>query len=250
MVSAFLFQEKKAAELAPSSNSIRWNFGPSGTVVSFAEDVGLPSFFNSGPSRSVLFVTLICVLVKYHVNVCQLLICCQRQRLSFFGFFSLSPFLSMLSILLRYDLTTGGLSQGLVYVKQKLQGSLSQYKCFYFAVDLASSKYWLDILPLTASVDRYPPAREKCAAPACSNSYKYRDSKSNVPLCSLQCYRVVHHPLPVTATYQIYHHSSGGNTSGSLIWNLAILHPVVLTVVNKLLETQDAVHHTVTRFAW
>lgn len=120
MVSAFLFQEKKAAELAPSSNSIRWNFGPSGTVVSFAEDVGLPSFFNSGPSRSVLFVTLNCVLVKYHVNVCQLLICCQRQRLSFFGFFSLSPFLSMLSILLRYDLTTGGLSQGLVYVKQKM----------------------------------------------------------------------------------------------------------------------------------
>ena len=65
MVSAFLFQEKKAAELAPSSNSIRWNFGPSGTVVSFAEDVGLPSFFNSGPSRSVLFVTLNCVLVSW-----------------------------------------------------------------------------------------------------------------------------------------------------------------------------------------
>lgn len=121
MVSAFLFQEKKAAELAPSSNSIRWNFGPSGTVVSFAEDVGLPSFFNSGPSRSVLFVTLNCVLVKYHGNVCQLLICCQRQRLSLFGFFSLSPpFLSMLCILLRYDLTVGSLSQGLVYVKQKL----------------------------------------------------------------------------------------------------------------------------------
>ena len=108
MVSAFPFQEKKAAELAPSSNSIRWNFGPSGTVVSFAEDVGLPSFFNSGPSRSVLFVTLNCVLV----NVCQLSICWQRQRLSFFGFLSLSlSFLSMLSILLRYDLTTGSLSR-------------------------------------------------------------------------------------------------------------------------------------------
>lgn len=88
MVSAFPFQEKKAAELAPSSNSIRWNFGPSGTVVSFAEDVGLPSFFNSGPSMSVHFGTLNCVLVEYHVNVCQLLISCQRQRLSFLDSFS------------------------------------------------------------------------------------------------------------------------------------------------------------------
>lgn len=112
MVFAFPFQEKKAAELAPSSNSIRWNFGPSGTVVSFAEDVGLPSFFNSGPSRSVLFLTLNCVLVKYHVNVCQLLICCQR-RTFIFEFLSLSlSFLSMLSTLLRYHLTVGSLSQG------------------------------------------------------------------------------------------------------------------------------------------
>lgn len=72
---------------------------------------------------------------------------------------------------------------------------------FILLLTLQVQSIWLDILPLTASVDRYPPAREKCAAPACSNSYKYRDSKSNVPLCSLQCYRVVHHPLPVTATY-------------------------------------------------
>ncbi|XXG79103.1 hypothetical protein AAC387_Pa09g0249 [Persea americana] len=36
----------------------------------------------------------------------------------------------------------------------------------------------------------YPP-REKCAGPTCTNPYKYRDSKSNLPLCSLQCYRAV-----------------------------------------------------------
>jgi INO80 complex subunit B len=91
-------EEKKAAELAPSTNSIRWNLGPSGSVVSFSEDVGLPSFFSSGPCR-------------------------------------------------------------------------------------------------------YPPPREKCAAPTCSNSYKYRDGKSNVPLCSLQCYKAVHAALPVTSTH-------------------------------------------------
>jgi len=51
---AFLIlQEKKAAELAPSTNSIRWNLGPSGSIVSFSEDVGLPSFFSSGPCRLV-----------------------------------------------------------------------------------------------------------------------------------------------------------------------------------------------------
>ncbi|KAL8054667.1 hypothetical protein ABFX02_04G007200 [Erythranthe guttata] len=37
----------------------------------------------------------------------------------------------------------------------------------------------------------YPPPREKCAGPSCSNAYKYRDSKSNLPLCSLQCYKAV-----------------------------------------------------------
>lgn len=39
---------------------------------------------------------------------------------------------------------------------------------------------------------RYPPAREKCAGPSCNNTYKYRDSKSNLPLCSLLCYRAIH----------------------------------------------------------
>lgn len=91
-------QEKKAAELAPSSNSIRWHLGPTSSIVSFSEDVGLPSFFSSGPCR-------------------------------------------------------------------------------------------------------YPPPREKCAGPTCSNSYKYRDSKSNVPLCSLQCYKAVQIALPITSTH-------------------------------------------------
>lgn len=37
----------------------------------------------------------------------------------------------------------------------------------------------------------YPPPREKCAGPSCTNEYKYRDSKSKLPLCSLQCYKAV-----------------------------------------------------------
>ncbi|XP_028781860.1 ABC transporter F family member 4 [Neltuma alba] len=37
----------------------------------------------------------------------------------------------------------------------------------------------------------YPPPREKCAGPSCGNPYKYRDSKSKLPLCSLQCYKAV-----------------------------------------------------------
>ncbi|KAL9256272.1 hypothetical protein AKJ16_DCAP18279 [Drosera capensis] len=38
---------------------------------------------------------------------------------------------------------------------------------------------------------RYPSPREKCAGPSCTNPYKYRDSKTNLPLCSLQCYKRV-----------------------------------------------------------
>lgn len=37
----------------------------------------------------------------------------------------------------------------------------------------------------------YPPPREKCAGPSCTNEYKYRDSKSNLPLCSLMCYKAI-----------------------------------------------------------
>ncbi|GMJ12275.1 hypothetical protein like AT3G06660 [Hibiscus trionum] len=37
----------------------------------------------------------------------------------------------------------------------------------------------------------YPPPREKCAGPNCTNTYKYRDSKSKLPLCSLGCYKAI-----------------------------------------------------------
>ncbi|WVZ90752.1 hypothetical protein U9M48_037023 [Paspalum notatum var. saurae] len=37
----------------------------------------------------------------------------------------------------------------------------------------------------------YPPPREKCAGPSCTNAYKYRHSKLNLPICSLKCYKAV-----------------------------------------------------------
>ncbi|XP_042492480.1 nucleolar protein dao-5-like [Macadamia integrifolia] len=46
----------------------------------------------------------------------------------------------------------------------------------------------------------YPPPREKCAGPSCSNTYKYRDSKSNLPLCSLQCYKAIHENMQPVAS--------------------------------------------------
>uniref|UniRef100_A0A1J3DKB3 INO80 complex subunit B-like conserved region domain-containing protein n=1 Tax=Noccaea caerulescens TaxID=107243 RepID=A0A1J3DKB3_NOCCA len=42
--------------------------------------------------------------------------------------------------------------------------------------------------PITYS---YPPPREKCAGPNCEKVYKYRDSKSKLPLCSLSCYKAI-----------------------------------------------------------
>ncbi|KVH12515.1 Zinc finger, HIT-type [Cynara cardunculus var. scolymus] len=41
----------------------------------------------------------------------------------------------------------------------------------------------------------YPPPREKCAGPSCSEPFKYRDSRSKLPLCSLQCYNAVQEKL-------------------------------------------------------
>lgn len=37
----------------------------------------------------------------------------------------------------------------------------------------------------------YPLPRETCVGPNCKNAYKYRDSKSKLPLCSLNCYRAI-----------------------------------------------------------
>ncbi|KAK1318548.1 hypothetical protein QJS10_CPB04g00991 [Acorus calamus] len=84
-----LAQEKSENGMMLASDTVRWVSGPSGTVVTFATDVGLPNIFDSKPCS-------------------------------------------------------------------------------------------------------YPPPREKCAGPSCTNTYRYRDSKSKLPLCSLQCYKAIH----------------------------------------------------------
>lgn len=92
-----LAQERTATATALSSNAIRWVMGPSGTVVTFPNEMGLPSIFE----------------------------------------------------------------------------------------------------PKACS---YPPPREKCAGPSCMNTYKYRDSKSKLPLCSLRCYKAIREKIqPVSA---------------------------------------------------
>ncbi|GLT66256.1 hypothetical protein SLA2020_386300 [Shorea laevis] len=92
-----LAQEKAANATVLKSDSVRWVIGPSGTVVTFPDEIGLPSIFDAKPCS-------------------------------------------------------------------------------------------------------YPPPREKCAVPSCTNPYKYRDSKSKLPLCSLQCYKTIHEKTsPVTA---------------------------------------------------
>ncbi|XP_031250386.1 uncharacterized protein LOC116108271 [Pistacia vera] len=90
-------QEKAANALMLASSTIRWVMGPTGTVVTFPKDMGLPSIFESKPCS-------------------------------------------------------------------------------------------------------YPPPRENCAGPSCTNPYKYRDSKSKLPLCSLQCYKAVQEKLQAETT--------------------------------------------------
>ncbi|EXB28578.1 hypothetical protein L484_009737 [Morus notabilis] len=92
-----LAQEKAANALLLASNTIRWVMGPTGTVVTFPNEMGFPSIFNSKPSS-------------------------------------------------------------------------------------------------------YPPPRENCAGPLCSNPYKYRDSKSKLPLCSLQCYKAIQEKMLAETT--------------------------------------------------
>ncbi|XP_010259288.1 PREDICTED: uncharacterized protein LOC104598774 [Nelumbo nucifera] len=92
-----LAQEKAANAMTLASNTVRWVMGPTGTVVTFPKDIGLPSIFDSKPCS-------------------------------------------------------------------------------------------------------YPPPREQCAGPSCTNAYKYRDSKLKLPLCSLRCYKAIHEKLQAVKT--------------------------------------------------
>eukprot|EP00899_Mesostigma_viride_P005286 jgi/Mesvir1/14759/Mv05401-RA.1 len=44
----------------------------------------------------------------------------------------------------------------------------------------------------------YPPERKTCMAPNCSHPYRYRCSSTQLPLCSLACYRSVKSSLPMS----------------------------------------------------
>lgn len=46
-----IMKEKAATAQMLASNTIRWVMGPTGTVVTFPKDMGLPSIFDSKPCR-------------------------------------------------------------------------------------------------------------------------------------------------------------------------------------------------------
>ncbi|KAE9593777.1 hypothetical protein Lal_00036353 [Lupinus albus] len=56
---------------------------------------------------------------------------------------------------------------------------------------------------LTSPPVSYPPPREKCSGPSCTNPYKYRHSKLKLPLCSLECYKAVEKIAADEASAQI-----------------------------------------------
>lgn len=44
-------QEKSSKPFHLASKTVRWTMGPNGTVVTFSEDMGLPSIFQTIPNR-------------------------------------------------------------------------------------------------------------------------------------------------------------------------------------------------------
>lgn len=46
-----LLQERAANAMILTSNTVRLVMGPTGTTVTFSEDIGLPSIFDSKPCR-------------------------------------------------------------------------------------------------------------------------------------------------------------------------------------------------------
>ncbi|KAF9621278.1 hypothetical protein IFM89_018495 [Coptis chinensis] len=60
-----------------------------------------------------------------------------------------------------------------------------------FSEDVGLPSTYLEALYLVWTFN-YPPPREKCTGSSCTNPYVYRDSKSELPLCSLKCYKAIH----------------------------------------------------------
>lgn len=47
----YVMQGKAANAITLASNTVRWVIGPTGTIVTFSEDMGLPSIFDPVPCR-------------------------------------------------------------------------------------------------------------------------------------------------------------------------------------------------------
>lgn len=127
-------QEKAANAMILTSDHVRWVIGPSGTVVTFPNEMGLPSIFDPKPCR-------------YNINFW---FSCKYSRI--------------------LHCTCS------IYIFFLKSGDARRLCCY-------------------CGNCRYPPPREKCAGPSCTNPYKYRDSKSKLPLCSLQCYKAIHEKM-------------------------------------------------------
>jgi hypothetical protein len=74
---------------------------------------------------------------------------------------------------------------------QATQVILTSCTCLFPKIVLKPWLYGTSSTPLFVATSSYPPPREKCAGPSCTNDYKYRHSKLNLPLCSLKCYKAV-----------------------------------------------------------
>lgn len=57
-------QERAANAMILASDTVRWVMGPSGTIVTFPNEMGLPSIFDSKPRR---YVYITCKLA-YHFS--------------------------------------------------------------------------------------------------------------------------------------------------------------------------------------
>lgn len=56
-----LVQEKAAYAATFAANTVRWVMGPAGTVVTFPEEMGLPSIFSSKPCRFIISFLCSCL---------------------------------------------------------------------------------------------------------------------------------------------------------------------------------------------
>lgn len=122
-INIYLMQGRAAKSSTLGSNTIRWVLGPTGTVVIFSDDLGLPKIFNSVPCRyKIIFFLTVYLMV-------------------FFPAYKFQNVYVLNNMMLRFPVILHLVKSVLVQIVQMLTNIVIPNRTFHSAVSIATRQY-------------------------------------------------------------------------------------------------------------